>query len=150
MDTLYKKKKFNLREHMLRFGILYLLLMLILVASILSDTFFTAENGINVLRQASTTVIMALGMGMVIITAGIDLSVGSLAAMSGMLVAGAIFVLEFLGAHGYSVYTGHRRRVRLINGIIIAKFNISAMIVTACYYERRRRGVASFTTTAPR
>ena len=65
------------------------LLVLILVVSFLSPNFFTADNLLNILRQTSVNAIMAVGMTLVILTAGIDLSVGSMAA----LIAGAMILL---------------------------------------------------------
>ncbi|EOD53933.1 ribose ABC transporter permease, partial [Aeromonas molluscorum 848] len=63
------------------------LLVLIGVVSILSPNFFTADNLLNILRQTSVNAIMAVGMTLVILTAGIDLSVGSVLALCGALAA---------------------------------------------------------------
>jgi len=52
-----------------------------------SDTFFTTRNLTNVLRQNSHTVILATGMTLVILTAGIDLSVGAIVALAGVVCA---------------------------------------------------------------
>ena len=64
------------------------LLVLIGVVSFLSPNFFTADNLLNILRQTSVNAIMAVGMTLVILTAGIDLSVGSVLALCGALTAG--------------------------------------------------------------
>lgn len=66
------------------------LIALIIVGSMLSDKFLTARNILNVLLQNSMTTITAMGMLLAIITGGIDLSVGSVIALSGCLVAGFI------------------------------------------------------------
>lgn len=63
------------------------LLVLIGVVSFLSPNFFTADNLLNILRQTSVNAIMAVGMTLVILTAGIDLSVGSVLALCGALAA---------------------------------------------------------------
>ena len=63
------------------------LLVLIGVVSFLSPNFFTADNLLNILRQTSVNAIMAVGMTLVILTAGIDLSVGSMLALCGALAA---------------------------------------------------------------
>ncbi|MBA2301522.1 MAG: ABC transporter permease [Acidobacteria bacterium] len=60
-----------------QFGNLLIFAALIIVAAVLSDAFLTGSNLLNVLRQISITGILAVGMTFVIITAGIDLSVGS-------------------------------------------------------------------------
>ncbi len=68
-----------------QFGNLLIFAALIIVAAVLSDAFLTGSNLLNVLRQISITGILAVGMTFVIITAGIDLSVGSVAALAGVL-----------------------------------------------------------------
>src|SRR6056297_418845 len=62
------------------------LVFLIILSAFLSPYFLKPQNLINIMRQVSYTGIMALGMTFVIITAGIDLSVGSLAAFTGAVV----------------------------------------------------------------
>jgi ribose transport system permease protein len=61
------------------------LILLVVMASVLSPYFMTFKNIINVLRQVSIVAIISVGMTYVIITGGIDLSVGSVAALSGMV-----------------------------------------------------------------
>ena len=65
------QKHFSLSSHLLKFGILYLLALLILSASMMSSQFLTVQNALNVLRQVSPVIILALGEGVVIITSGI-------------------------------------------------------------------------------
>ena len=66
------------------------LLLMIIVASVLSPVFLSKANIDNLFIQASTTMIISMAMLMVILTGGIDLSVGSVMAVSGVLVAGLI------------------------------------------------------------
>ena len=61
------------------------LILLVVLASVLSPYFMTFKNIINVLRQVSIVAIISVGMTYVIVTGGIDLSVGSVAALSGMI-----------------------------------------------------------------
>ncbi|WP_433136002.1 ABC transporter permease [Actinomadura nitritigenes] len=68
-------------------NLLVVFLLLCVVASILAPEFLTTRNIANLLQQSSLTGIVAIGMTMVILTAGIDLSVGSTAAFAGMTVA---------------------------------------------------------------
>ncbi|HDU5899286.1 TPA: ribose ABC transporter permease [Klebsiella quasipneumoniae subsp. quasipneumoniae] len=63
------------------------LLVLIAVVSTTSPNFFTVNNLFNILQQTSVNAIMAVGMTLVILTSGIDLSVGSLLALTGVIVA---------------------------------------------------------------
>lgn len=124
------ERHFSLSNHLLKFGILYLLALLILAASMMSKQFLTLQNALNVLRQVSPVIILALGEGIVIITSGIDLSVGALVALSGMAAAGAVsfWNMPTLAAVLLAVLFGIV--FGIINGVIVARFNISAMIVT--------------------
>ncbi|MDZ7886315.1 MAG: ABC transporter permease [Mycobacterium sp.] len=71
----------------MRFNLLFIFLALFVVASVSAPQFLTTQNMANLLQQSSLTGIVAIGMTVVILTSGIDLSVGSVAALSGMLVA---------------------------------------------------------------
>lgn len=123
-------KHFSVGTHLLKYGIVYLLLLLIVIASTVSKQFLTVQNGLNVLRQVSPVIILALGEGLVIITAGIDLSVGALVALSGMMAAGAISFWKMPTFAAVIVALLVGIVFGSINGLIVAKFNISAMIVT--------------------
>ncbi|SEG74592.1 monosaccharide ABC transporter membrane protein, CUT2 family [Thermomonospora echinospora] len=68
-------------------NLLVVFLLLCVVAALLAPEFLTTRNIANLLQQSSLTGIVAIGMTLVILTAGIDLSVGSTAAFAGMLVA---------------------------------------------------------------
>ncbi|MFB9835081.1 ABC transporter permease [Actinoallomurus acaciae] len=68
-------------------NLLLVFILLCVVASVLAPEFLTTRNIGNLLQQSSLTGIVAIGMTLVILTAGIDLSVGSTAAFGGMLVA---------------------------------------------------------------
>lgn len=75
------------RELLARFGLLLALVVMVSVLASISDRFLTTSNIINVLRQISVNAIIAFGMTVVIIGAGIDLSVGSLLALVGVIAA---------------------------------------------------------------
>ena len=66
------------------------LLVLIAVVSTMSPNFFTVNNLFNILQQTSVNAIMAVGMTLVILTSGIDLSVGSLLALTGAVAASIV------------------------------------------------------------
>lgn len=76
-----------LRGFFQRFGLLISFLLLCLVLSLLSDRFLTPGNWVNILRQSSINLIIAIGMTYVILTAGIDLSVGAVLALSTVVTA---------------------------------------------------------------
>ena len=70
-----------------RFGLLFFLISISLFFSVLSPYFLTLENLRNILVQSSVSIIAAAGMTIVIGTAGIDLSVGSILALSSIILA---------------------------------------------------------------
>lgn len=83
----------NLRHpaaSLLKFRSLIALFVLCLVISLISDRFLTVDNAWNVLRQISVNICISTGMTLVVLTAGIDLSVGSVLAFCGALTAGLL------------------------------------------------------------
>ena len=78
---------FDAFSFLARFAPLIFLLLLMLVFAILEPRFLSSINLFNVMRQVSITGLLAIGMTFVILTAGIDLSVGSLLAFAGLVAA---------------------------------------------------------------
>jgi ribose/xylose/arabinose/galactoside ABC-type transport system permease subunit len=78
--------------HAQEVGVFSALVVLIIAMSFLSPFFLKPQNIFNILRGMSTIGIMAIGETMIIITAGIDLSVGAVLAASAMLTARLIFL----------------------------------------------------------
>ncbi|MBN2471540.1 MAG: ABC transporter permease [Anaerolineae bacterium] len=111
-------------------GVLLALIVLIILISTQTPYFFTTLNIFNVLRSMSTVGIMAIGMTMIIVTAGIDLSVGSILAASAMLTARLMFteVLPPWGA--VAVGLGFGTTLGLINGLVITKIGVNPFITT--------------------
>lgn len=111
-------------------GILAVLIVFGFFLSVMTDNFMTQGNIISVLRQISINMYIALGMTLVIILGGIDLSVGSIVAMTGTLTVG------FMVTQGLPIWFSITLGLLigtvagLINGIIIAKFRVPAFIVT--------------------
>ena len=95
--TAPERRKFDISGLLQRFGTLGIFIVLVIAASIWSPSFLTKTNIFNVLRQvASSAGIMAVGMLYVILTAGIDLSVGSIAALGSVLSA---YFIAFSGCN---------------------------------------------------
>jgi len=80
-------KSYDRRIFLQRFGLLFSFALLILGLSLLSDRFLQVSNQINVLRQASINGVVSVGMTLVILTGGIDLSVGSVLALAAVIAA---------------------------------------------------------------
>ena len=64
------------------------LFLLCALLTILTDKFFTPENGLNVLRQVAVNICISVGMTLIVLTAGIDLSVGSVLALCSAVAVG--------------------------------------------------------------
>jgi ribose transport system permease protein len=114
-------------------GIIIALLVLCLILSInpiTKDSFLTLKNVFNVLRQISSNLFLACGMTMVIILGGIDLSVGSVIALSGCIAAG--MVSRYQLPLGVAIILGILVGlvVGMCNGLVISKTTIPAFIVT--------------------
>ncbi|AFG34308.1 ribose ABC transporter permease [Fervidobacterium pennivorans subsp. shakshaketiis] len=105
------------------------LLGVVILFSLLSDRFFTLSNFVNVLRQVSMQAIIAFGMTVVIISGGIDLSVGSVFALSAAVLASII-------AKSNSIFVGILAALLVgaafgfFNGLLIAKGKLQPFIVT--------------------
>lgn len=82
--------KFNVRSVLKNYGIVIAFLMICVLLAFLSPVFRTLNNFTLILRQTSIYGIMAVGMTFVILTGGIDLSVGSVLALSGAICAGML------------------------------------------------------------
>ena len=120
---------FTLSVFLKRFGLLLVYALLGLGLSLLSDRFLTGANQINILRQATISGIVAIGMTLVILTAGIDLSVGSILALSAVVAAdflkqGVPVLLAILIALGIGALMG------MVNGLMIARGKIPPFIAT--------------------
>lgn len=121
------------RAAVLRFirgnGILLAFILLIVIGALRSEHFLTAENFANVARQASIAGILGIGMTFVILTAGIDLSVGSILGLvaigyASMLAAGVPWPLATLLALALGAFVGS------LNGLGITRGGIQPFIVT--------------------
>jgi len=135
MSQATRTSKLNLEKY----GSLLALVVLFILATIIGWPYFIQiENLTNVMRQASYTGIIALGMSFVIISGGIDLSVGAMASFVAscgvlfmnyllsknggnetMAIAGGVFVMVFLGGFAGA-----------LNGLLITKGKIVPFIVT--------------------
>jgi len=122
-------KKFKLSAGKTEIFLLFVLALLFLVFAILSPVFFRFSNIMNLLRQTSIYGIVALGMVMVIISSGIDLSVGSILGFSGTVTALMLtnnvpvplaIILAVIACAG----------IGLINGVLIYDGKVPPFIAT--------------------
>ena len=128
------------KDHFGKLQSLIALFILCVVFALLSDKFFTVANGLNVMRQISVNICIAVGMTLIILTAGIDLSVGSMLALCGALTAGllknGIVIHQFnliigftiLGAILAGIIAG--ALLGFFNGFVITKFKVPPFVAT--------------------
>jgi ribose/xylose/arabinose/galactoside ABC-type transport system permease subunit len=113
-----------------------LLLILIALSILAPDRFLTVDNLLNVLRRSSVNIIIAVGMTAVIISGGIDLSVGSMAALAGMTGAWAMQKISGSTLTTNAMFWGTVIGIAtgtlsgLLNGAVITRLNLPPFIVT--------------------
>jgi ribose transport system permease protein len=123
-----------------RFHSLIALLLMVLAFSIFADGFLSADNGWTVMRQISVNTCLSVGMTLVILTGGIDLSVGSILALSGAVMAGLLkFGTEL---ETLNLYIGYGAPAAIIigllvgaslgcfNGVMITRFRVPPFVAT--------------------
>jgi ribose/xylose/arabinose/galactoside ABC-type transport system permease subunit len=106
---------------------LAVLILVVAVSTFAFDRFFTFENLENIAAQSSFLALIAVGMTFVIISKGIDLSVGSLLALGGVLAAYSVQVAWLLALIVPVLACGG---IGLLNGLLIAKAKMAPFIVT--------------------
>ena len=119
----------NTKELVSKLGPLFGLILLIIVVSILNPSFLSITNIFNVLRQVSISAIIAFGMTFVILTGGIDLSVGSTLALTGAIAASMLSSgMDPLLTIGIALIVG--LVLGALNGVIITKGKVAPFIAT--------------------
>lgn len=122
-------KTLNIKQLLIEQRSLIALFLLIAVVSSLNPNFFTIDNFLNIFRQTSINAIIAIGMTFVILIAGIDLSVGSVLALSGAVAASLIsrdisvyIVVPLILCFGAGL--------GLVNGALVAFGKVQAFMAT--------------------
>lgn len=122
-------QKKDLKKTLRQFMLFFIVIFIVVLMSFLSPVFLTSANITNILRQISLNGILAVGMTFVILTGGIDLSVGSVVAITGVI-AGSIMKAEgnwmvaCIAALGASLVVG------AINGWLVAYVGFQPFIAT--------------------
>ncbi|QJD97920.1 ribose ABC transporter permease [Mucilaginibacter robiniae] len=128
------------RPYLIKFQSLIALIILCIALSFLSDKFLTIDNGWNVMRQISVNICIAVGMTLVVLTSGIDLSVGSVLALCGAITAGLLkngieipssnlFIgFTLLGAIVAGILSGGL--IGCFNGWTITRFKVPPFVAT--------------------
>jgi ribose transport system permease protein len=128
------------KEHLARFQSFAALTLMVVALSLTTDNFLTVGNGLNVLRQISINLCLSIGMTLIILSGGIDLSVGSVLAFSGAVAAGLLknglplpytdHLLQFtpLGAIVGGIVVG--AVLGWFNGFMITRFRLPPFVAT--------------------
>ena len=109
-------------------GLIVCFVALLLAGAWFAEAFFTERNMSNLMRQVVANGLISLGMLLVILTGGIDLSVGSVVALGGVLFAGVADQLGIGAALAIAIACG--AAAGLANGVVIARFKLQSFIVT--------------------
>ena len=126
-------------------GIFILLIVLCVIVAIINPNFLLSNNLQNLARQIGAFGIFSIGLGLVIITGGIELSVGSMMALLGVLLSMMLTEYGYGVAVAIAACIGLAMALSLGHGLLITKLNMQPFIVTLCgllFY----RGLARFIT----
>jgi len=131
LNPIFQKFKYGLYRRP-ETGALIALVLMCAVLSIISEYFLKVTNLTNIAKQASVLAIVGVGLTYIIISSGIDLSVGSVSSLSGVLLAGTILHVQgwvgiLLGVI-VGLCTGFA--VGMVNGFFITKLRIPPIIAT--------------------
>jgi len=120
----------HLRQHWATLIVYGVLMALILASSVTSDVFPTSRNFNNLIRQAVALGIVSIGQTLVLLTAGIDLSVGSVISLTTCLTTGLIHGRGHLVLPVIALVIVAALFIGFCNGVLIIKTHVSPLIVT--------------------
>lgn len=126
-----------------RYSIYFVLLALIIISSLINSNFFSAQNISNVARQISVTTILAFGETLLIICGLLDLSSGSVLALSGLL---SVAFYKSTGSMSLAILVAIAIAVfcNLISAIMVTHFAVPAFIATLAMQEMARGSALLF------
>ena len=143
------KKDISINEVIKKYNLAILLIIFIVISTILSPNFLTADNFFNLLQQASIPGIVAIGMTVDILLGGNDLSVGSVLAFAVMI---ASIIVEKTGGTTGGIFLGYAAGILvggvmgLITGVLISRLGLPDFIASLAMMEIAR-GAALLTTS---
>ncbi|MGI9255590.1 MAG: ABC transporter permease [Salinispira sp.] len=135
-------------QYVQRSGLLLAFIVLCVILALLSDRFLTLPNILNVLRQSSINGIIAVGMTLVILTRGIDLSVGAVLALTAVITA-ELLVLGVPPVSASIIGMLAGGLLGLFNGVIVTVFHLPAFIATLGTMTFARGLALNFTQGKP-
>lgn len=111
-------------------GAVIALLLLGLILTFSNEYFFSVTNFINIFRQTAVLGVAGVGATLVIISGGIDLSIGSMISLSGVMVASFIHGMQLNSVLAVVIVLGIGALLGLINGLLVTKLRIPPIIAT--------------------
>ncbi len=136
--------KADTRKIFSKYSLIFILILLVIICSLANSNFLTATNLINVLRQQSVIIILALGEMILIICGMLDLSSGAVVALAGVLSVSAYKASpNFLVAFGVAI--GVALLCNALSGFMVTKFKAPPFIATLSM-QMMARGAALFFT----
>lgn len=127
-------------ENLKKFQSLLALGLMVAALALTTDSFFTVGNGLNVLQQICVNLCLSIGMTMIIVSGGIDLSVGSMLAFSGAVAAGALtkgfavpgtdLLIEFTTSGAILIAIAVGAVLGWFNGVAITRFKLPPFVAT--------------------
>jgi ribose transport system permease protein len=127
-------------EQLARFQSFLALALMVIALSVASQNFLTVDNTLNVLRQISINLCLSLGMTLVILSGGIDLSVGSVLALSGAVAAGLLknglalphfnLLVQFTVPGAIVAGIGVGSVLGWFNGLAVTRFKLPPFVAT--------------------
>lgn len=149
LSTTARRENQGLRGLIRRLSVLLIFLALCVILSVLTPSFLTTNNLLNVGVQSTIVAIAAAGVTLCIITGGIDLSVGSVVALSGALSAAAAARAHLPVALAILVGMGVGTLCGAISGLLIARGGLPPFVATLAMMAAARGGTLVFTQGRP-
>ncbi len=124
-----REKQFNISSFLNRYGIYFILLLMVVISSIASPNFLTVSNILSVLRQSTPTILLAFGAMFLMISGNMDLACGSTLAMSGIM---ALVAYVSTGSFFIGILAGIMVGIvcSVISGVVTAYLGVPSFIVT--------------------
>jgi ribose transport system permease protein len=138
----------NIKKNLYSFGILLSLLILCLILTILSPRFLTVDNLMNVASQASVNAIVSIGLFLAILTSGIDLSVGSILALSTMGMGILAVKLGLNPVFSLAMCLLFGTLLGFVNGLLLTKLRLPHPFISTMGMKQMARGIALAITAA--
>lgn len=146
-------KGFSIGQWLIKYNTVVIFVLLIVVSSMLSEAFITKQNIFNVLRQQAPYISVGLGMLIVLISGGIDLSAGSMAGVASMITAMGLTQLGIHGLGGLVVAVILALLVGAATGILmgslISFLKLAPFILTLAFLTIGRGAAYMLTSGAP-